>query len=49
MTTAKKLIYDSSSGKLYYDADGSGKIAAIQIALIGNKADLTSSSFEIIT
>ena len=49
MTTAQKLIYDSSSGKLYYDADGSGKIAAIQIALIGNKADLTSSSFEIIS
>jgi Ca2+-binding RTX toxin-like protein len=49
MTTAQKLIYDSSSGKLYYDADGSGKIAAIQIALIGNKANLTSSSFEIIS
>ena len=48
-TADQKLIYDSSAGKLYYDADGVGGTAAVQIALIGNKAALTSSSFEIIT
>ncbi len=48
-TADQKLIYDSSSGKLYYDADGSGSASAIQIALIGNKAALTSSAFEIIS
>jgi Ca2+-binding RTX toxin-like protein len=48
-TADQKLIYDSFNGKLYYDADGVGGTAAVQIALIGNKAALTSSSFEIIT
>jgi hypothetical protein len=29
------LIYESSTGKLYYDADGSGGVSAVQVALIG--------------
>jgi len=30
-----RILYDTSSGKLYYDADGGGSIAAVQVALIG--------------
>jgi Ca2+-binding RTX toxin-like protein len=30
-----RIIYNTTSGALYYDADGSGNGAAVQIALIG--------------
>jgi Ca2+-binding RTX toxin-like protein len=39
------VIYNKFDGKLYYDADGSGKGLAVQIAIIGNKADLSASDF----
>ena len=32
-----RLIYNTSSGALYYDADGTGALAAVQVAaLTGN-------------
>jgi Ca2+-binding RTX toxin-like protein len=43
-----RIIYNQSSGALFYDADGTGAIAAVQIALIGNKANLTAEDFVII-
>ena len=30
-----RVLYNTSTGALYYDADGSGSVAAVQIALIG--------------
>ncbi|MBM3351362.1 MAG: hypothetical protein FJY53_06210 [Betaproteobacteria bacterium] len=44
------LIYDEPSGKLYYDADGTGKRPPVQIALIGtdSHSSLTSNDFTII-
>lgn len=44
------LIYDQVTGKLYYDADGTGKGLAVQIALIGTDthAALTAADFNII-
>ena len=44
-----RIVYDTTSGKLYYDADGSGKGAAVQIALIGTSthAALTYADFDV--
>lgn len=42
------LIYDKAAGKLYYDADGSGKAAQVLIAQFTNKAALAASEFIII-
>jgi len=31
-----RIVYNTSTGGLYYDADGSGRGAAAQIALLGS-------------
>jgi len=42
------LIYNSASGQLFYDADANGTTdEAVQIALIGNRAALTASDFNV--
>lgn len=43
-----RLIYDQSTGKLYYDTDGSGKAAATQFATLIDKPTLTASDFLVI-
>ncbi len=43
------LFYDFESGGLYYDADGSGAKAAVQIAIIGTGGvSLTANDFSIV-
>ncbi|MFT3957165.1 MAG: calcium-binding protein [Piscinibacter sp.] len=37
------VIYDSTTGKLFYDADGSGSGAAVQIALLTGAPAITSA------
>jgi Ca2+-binding RTX toxin-like protein len=46
-----RFIYNSSTGALYYDADGNGRSAPIQIALVGvlSHPILTNGDFEIIS
>ncbi len=39
------LIYNTSTGALYYDADGSGEGAAVQFAQLDNKAAVTANDF----
>jgi Ca2+-binding RTX toxin-like protein len=39
------LIYNSTTGELLYDADGSGSGAAVQIALLGAGLALTNTDF----
>ncbi|ADC63833.1 Hemolysin-type calcium-binding region [Allochromatium vinosum DSM 180] len=39
------ILYDTDSGALFYDADGSGTASAIQFAIIGITPALTASDF----
>jgi Ca2+-binding RTX toxin-like protein len=42
------IIYDRSTGALFYDADANGIGAAIQFATLANKVVLTASDFQVI-
>ena len=42
------IIYDKKTGILYYDADGSGKKAAVEIAKLSTKLKLTAADFMVI-
>jgi Ca2+-binding RTX toxin-like protein len=43
-----RVIYDKTSGKLWYDDDGTGGHAAVQFAVIGKGFTLTATDFDII-
>jgi len=43
-----RIIYNKSTGKLYYDADGNGSGAAVQIALLKKGLAMTEKDFLII-
>lgn len=51
VTTGTKLdaddhiLYDKSTGKLFYDADGSGSVKAVLFAVVDNHAALTYKDF----
>ena len=40
-----RIIYETDTGKLFYDADGSGKGAAVQIASLSKKLALSHKDF----
>ena len=42
------IVYNKNNGQLFYDADGSGKGAAILFAVVENKANLTNADFTVI-
>lgn len=46
-TADQKIIYNAANGNLFYDADGSGSGAAVQIAFLGNKPTLNAQSFSL--
>ena len=41
---ATRIVYDSTSGSVYYDADGAGGAAAVKVAVIGTKPALSASN-----
>ncbi|MBB3020364.1 Ca2+-binding RTX toxin-like protein [Microvirga lupini] len=43
-----RIIYDTDSGSLSYDADGTGQAAAIQFARVSTKLNLSAADFIII-
>jgi serralysin len=43
-----RIIYDTGTGRLYYDADGLGGAASVQFAVIENRATLTAADFIIV-
>lgn len=54
VTSNTRIIYDASTGALYYDADGTGATAAVQFATLGTTthptltaANFTTTSFAI--
>jgi Ca2+-binding RTX toxin-like protein len=42
------IVYDQTTGALYYDADGSGGGAAVQFATLANKLTLTAGDFVVV-
>jgi len=46
-TPEQRVIYDKSSGRLYYDYDGSGPDAKILLATFANKPELSTSNIYI--
>ena len=50
MDASDRLVYNTSTGILYYDADGSGVRASVAIALLGNLThpNLTYTDIQII-
>lgn len=47
-TTDHRFIYNTSNGDLFFDADGSGGGASVQIATLSNTASLSASDFYVI-
>jgi VCBS repeat-containing protein len=49
-TASTRVIYDPTTGALFYDADGTGAVAAVQIAVmgIGTHPTLAASDFQVI-
>ena len=43
-----RILYDRKSGALFYDADGLGKGAAVQFAVLDNKVAITAADFLIV-
>jgi Ca2+-binding RTX toxin-like protein len=48
MEADDRIIYNPASGKLFYDADGTGKQAQMQFALLDKGLALTAADFDII-
>ncbi|MBC1236717.1 putative Ig domain-containing protein [Nostoc sp. 2RC] len=46
--TGDRFIYDQTTGNLFFDKDGSGSAAKVQIALFSNQAMLTSANITVI-
>ena len=47
-TAAGRIVYDTTTGALYYDADGSGAVAAVKFAVVGPDAALSADDFTVI-
>ncbi|WP_198411870.1 M10 family metallopeptidase C-terminal domain-containing protein, partial [Microvirga flavescens] len=48
-TSAQRIVYNSATGALYYDADGSGAVAQVQFAQLSAGLTLIAASFSLYT
>ena len=46
-TSSHRVIYNSTTGDLYYDADGAGGAAAVRFAVLSNRAAITFDDFHV--
>lgn len=46
--TSQRILYDATSGNLFYDRDGTGSTASIQFATLAPGLNLTNSQFTVI-
>jgi Ca2+-binding RTX toxin-like protein len=46
--TSDRFIYNSSNGALWFDADGNGSIAPIQIATLGTGLEFTQENISVV-
>jgi serralysin len=46
--TSDRIVYDSGTGALYFDADGTGSAAQVQFALLAKSLKMTAADFQII-
>ena len=46
--TDDRIVYDTTTGELYYDADGLGGVAAVKFAVLDNQAALTHDDFFVV-
>ncbi|MBD2494445.1 Ig-like domain-containing protein [Nostoc sp. FACHB-280] len=47
-TASDRFIYDRNTGKLFFDQDGIGSVAKVQIAQLSNRPTLSSTDFTVI-
>jgi Ca2+-binding RTX toxin-like protein len=47
-TAAVRIIYNSASGKLFYDSDGNGAAVAVHFATLSTGLALTNADFLVI-
>jgi len=47
-TADQRIVHNTTNGALYYDADGSGATAAVQIAILTTPLTMTNSEFFIV-
>jgi Ca2+-binding RTX toxin-like protein len=43
-----RIVYDTTTGALFFDADGVGGVAAVQFAVLDNHAALTNADFVVV-
>ena len=43
-----RIVYNTTTGALFYDADGVGGVAAVQFAVLDNHAALTNADFVVV-
>jgi Ca2+-binding RTX toxin-like protein len=46
-TSAQRLLFNTSNGNLYFDADGVGGIGAVQIAKLEGVTGLSAGDFHV--